>query len=136
MELKETLKDSRKYLLQGVFVSVSAVASLLYLSTSIGLGTYNPLHWSEKNRQKERERQEYNAIVNQVIQCVDRDGVPGLSVKEINEVYQRAGIDFEATPKSDFEANFRSGAFYKIRQEIKGPSLTKNDLERVAASCK
>ena len=136
MELKETPKNSWKYL-PSVIVSVSAVASLLYLSTSILLGTYNPLYWSEKNRQKEREWQEYNAIVNQVIQCVDRDGVPGLSVKEINELYQRAGIDFEAPPQPDFESYlFLEGSFKRTRQEVKGPSLTKNDLERVAASCK
>ena len=133
MELKKTLENSWKYL-PHVFVPVSAMASLLYLLTSIISGTYNPLNWSENIRQKEREMQEYSTIVNQVDQCVNRDGVPGLSVKEINKLYQRAGIDFEVPPQSDFEANFRSGFFY--RPPIKGPPLTKNDLERVALSCK
>ena len=135
MELKETLKDSRKYLPHAI-VSLSAGASLLYLLTSILSGTYNPLNWSENIRQREREIQEYNAVVNQVTKCVDRDRIPGFSVNEINELYQRAGIDFEAPPQSDFEANFWKGAFYRPReQEIRGPPLTKNDLERVALSC-
>ena len=158
MELKETLKNSWKYLPIGsaiayekelarknevgsngkvLFHTVYPAIVGSFLVASLMYGTPNVTKWPQISERRERARQEYNAIVNQVIQCVDRDGVPGLSVKEINELYQRAGIDFEAPPQPDFEADFLRGVFYRPpRQEVKGPSLTKNDLERVAASCK
>lgn len=139
MGLIKTLKNSLNWPLAPI--NAWPLVPIIYLAISFVSGEYNPLKWSESYRQE----QEFGPLVNKIGPCVDRDGVSGFSVKEINELYQRAGINFKVRPRLDSDLNFNTnywtgdfwtGSYYEREEVIRAPPLAHNDLKRIAASCK
>jgi len=154
MSLKDTLKNSWKFLpivslfrysndepsnswVKGTGHALYATTPLILLLGSILSGTPNPLGW----REAIEERQEYNQFYDKAAECVEKDGVEGLSLNEIGELYSRAGIDFKVPEMRDFKkgfnfrGNLRYGNFYRPSAAFDGPELKKAHLEKIAESC-
>lgn len=110
---------------------------LVYLVGSTISGTPNPLGW----REAIEERQEYNQLYDKAAECVEKDGVEGLSLNEVGELYSRAGINFKVPEMRDFKkgfnfrGNLRYGNFYRPSAAFDGPELKKAHLEKIAESC-
>ena len=148
MELKETLKNSWKYLPIGsaiayekelarknevgsngkvLFHTVYPAIVGSFLVASLMYGTPNVTKWPQISERRERARQEYNQLYDKAFECVEQDGIKGLtSLKEIDELYSRAGRPI----KIDYISQERRLSGIPI-----GIDLTKTDLERVVASC-
>lgn len=107
--------------------SVYSMLPFVYLVTSLLAGTPNISRWNEIREQSQREKQEYNSLYNKVVECVDRDGIEGLtSLAEIDELYSKAGIDVR-----DIDFDPRRGL--TINRSL--PNIKGNDLKKVVASC-
>ncbi|MEK6896945.1 MAG: hypothetical protein AABW93_00250 [Nanoarchaeota archaeon] len=99
-----------------------------FLAASFMHGTPNVKKWPEITEHRERARQEGNQLYDKAFECVEQDGIKGLtSLKEIYELYSRAGISI----KLDHISQERRLSEIPIRNNLK-----KTDLERVVASCK
>ena len=133
MNLKNTLKNSWKALPVVSFASILGTYGIV----SILMGTPNPKTWHDKSK----EIQGYNRLYNQAVKCIEKDGVYGLSLNEVGELYSRAGIDFKVPEMRGFKKGFNLrgnlmyGNFYRPDARFDGPELKKAHLEKVVKSC-
>ncbi len=114
------------------FESLGKTSPIVY-SLILGAGLMAYGLNTEKNWTK--ERQEYNQLYNQAVECVEQDGNPGLSSQaEINELYRRAGV-------SPIDVNSFSKAISLVfssdeSPRVDFPALKKQNLETIAQSCR
>ena len=96
-------------------------------------GTY--LGISLEGRKNNKERQEYNTLAHQAVECTDNDGIEGHSFDELKELYRKAGVRLDLVEPS-FGVDFLTGVIVPIGGAYKEvPKLTKQDLQRVVESC-
>ena len=141
MSFKDKLKNSWKYLPVGSAVAyvneirrkneVDSNGKVLFhtaypaivfgfLVASLMYGTPNVKKWPEIAEHGERARQEYNELYDQAVRCVEQDGISGLNLNELGELYSRAGVNVGVNPNLDPRAvTFRL------------PRLTRKNLEKV-----
>ncbi|MEK6934854.1 MAG: hypothetical protein AABW46_03175 [Nanoarchaeota archaeon] len=90
----------------GVVSGAFVLASLVY-------GTPNVLKWLEIENERKTNIQTRNSLYDLATQLADRDSIEGLSLFELGDLYQRAGVNPKITPKG----------------EIQLPELTTENLE-------
>lgn len=122
-----------------------------YLIGSLASGTLNPSRWNEFTEQRQREVREYNTLADKTVNCAEQNGIPGFSNQEINELYQRAGVDFKASKETGYGyegnlgkelmVNLKKGTFYYRPEKInpvkfvESLGLEGDDLERAVKNC-
>jgi hypothetical protein len=119
----------------GHMIYLIGTATLIYLS--INRGTLNPNRWNEISR----ERREYSTALQNAVACIEKDSIPGLKVREIADLYSKAGFSNIVIPIPFPETSFiiepEKGLASMIYPNTHFfiPILTKSQLENVARNC-